>query len=101
MGSGFLAELLSTFVEDSQDLVSRMRHALVEQDVDAFRRAAHSLTSNAASFGAMTLADLAKALETQARSGNLDGAVARVERLARECERAVRALQEAERESRA
>jgi signal transduction histidine kinase/DNA-binding response OmpR family regulator len=101
MGAGFLAELLSTFVEDSQDLVSRMRRALLEQDVDAFRRAAHSLTSNAASFGAMTLADLAKALETQARSGNLDGAVARVERLARECERAVRALQEAERESRA
>ena len=51
--------------------------------------------------GAMTLADLAKALEVQARSGSLDGAGALVERLATECERAVRALQEAERESRA
>ena len=54
-----------------------------------------------ARFGAMTLADLAKALEVQARSGSLDGAGALVKRLATECERAVRALQEAERESRA
>jgi CheY-like chemotaxis protein/HPt (histidine-containing phosphotransfer) domain-containing protein len=101
MGAGFLAELLSTFVEDSHELVDRMRRALEEQDLDSFRRAAHSLKSNAASFGATTLANLATALEAQAKSGSLEGAAARVERLAGECERAVRALREVERDSRA
>ena len=101
MGAGFLDELLSTFVEDSQELVGTMRRALAEKDTDSFRRAAHSLKSNAASFGAMTLSTLAKDLEALARSGSLDGAASRVERLAGECERVVRALQEVEREPRA
>ena len=100
MGTAFLDELLSTFVEDSQDLVSTMRRALGEKDVDSFRRAAHSLKSNAASFGAMTLSALAKDLEESAKAGSLDGASPRVERLANECERVARALREIEREPR-
>ena len=52
MGGGFLAELLDTFVEDAQELVATLRRALAEKDVDAFRRAAHSLKSNGESFGA-------------------------------------------------
>jgi len=98
MGAGFLDELLSTFMEDSQELVGTMRRALTEKDTDSFRRAAHSLRSNAASFGAMTLSTLAKDLEALARSGSLDGAASRVERLAGECERVARALREVERE---
>jgi signal transduction histidine kinase/DNA-binding response OmpR family regulator len=98
MGAGFLEELLPTFVEDTQELVSTMRRALGTRDPDAFRRAAHSLKSNAASFGATTLSTLARELETLAKSGSLDGAGPRVERLAGECERVVRALREIERE---
>jgi CheY-like chemotaxis protein/HPt (histidine-containing phosphotransfer) domain-containing protein len=100
MGAGFLDELLSTFVEDSQDLVSTMRRALGEKDVDSLRRAAHSLKSNAASVGAMTLSTLARDLEALAKSGSLDGTASRVERLAGEYERVARALREAEREPR-
>jgi CheY-like chemotaxis protein len=101
MGAGFLEELLPTFVEDSQELVDTMRRALAEHDTDAFRRAAHSLKSNAASFGALTLSNLARDLESLAKSGSLEGAGPRVERLAGECERVVRALREVEREPRA
>jgi CheY-like chemotaxis protein/HPt (histidine-containing phosphotransfer) domain-containing protein len=101
MGAGFLDELLATFVDDAQELVGTMRRALGAGDVDALRRAAHSLKSNAASFGAMTLSTQARDLETLARSGVLDGAAPRVERLAGECERVVRALREVERERRA
>jgi CheY-like chemotaxis protein/HPt (histidine-containing phosphotransfer) domain-containing protein len=101
MGAGFLDELLSTFVDDSRELVGTMRRALGDKDADSFRRAAHSLKSNAAGFGAMTLSALARDLETLAKSGGLDGAAPRVERLAVECERVVRALQEVEREPRA
>jgi CheY-like chemotaxis protein/HPt (histidine-containing phosphotransfer) domain-containing protein len=101
MGAGFLEELLPTFVEDTQELVSTMRRALGTRDTDAFRRAAHSLKSNAASFGATTLSSLARDLENLAKSGSLDGAAGRVERLGIECERVVRALREIEREPRA
>ena len=101
MGANFLDELLSTFEEDTQELVGTMRRALGEKDVDSFRRAAHSLKSNAASFGAMALSTLAKDLEALARSGSLDGAAPRVERLADECEQVARALREVEREPRA
>ena len=75
-----------------------MRRALGTKDVDSFRRAAHSLKSNAASFGAMILSALARDLEAGAKSGNLDGAAPRVELLAGECERVALALREVERE---
>jgi HPt (histidine-containing phosphotransfer) domain-containing protein len=77
-----------------------MRRALDEQNADAFRRAAHSLKSNAASFGALTLSALARDLEALAKSGSLDGADPQLERLATEYERVERALREVEREAR-
>ena len=64
------------------------------------RRAAHSLTSNAASCGAMTLSGLARDLEALAKTGELASAGPRVERLAGECALVVRALGEVQRESR-
>ncbi len=93
MGGG-LQELVATFVEDTHELVETLRRALGRLDTDAFRRAAHSLKSNAASFGATTLSTLARDLEMLARAGSIDGAAPRVERLALECERVVRALRE-------
>jgi signal transduction histidine kinase/CheY-like chemotaxis protein/HPt (histidine-containing phosphotransfer) domain-containing protein len=101
MGADVLGELLATFVEDSAELIGTLRRALDAGDAETFRRAAHSLKSNAASFGAMPLSNLARDLEALARSGSLHGAAPRVERLAGECERVVQALQEAEREPRA
>jgi CheY-like chemotaxis protein len=100
MGTGSLDELLSTFVEDSQELVGTMRRALAQKDTDSLRRAAHSLKSNAASFGAMSLSSLARDLEALAKAGGLDSAAPGVERLAGECELVVRALREVQREPR-
>ena len=100
MGSGFLDELVSTFLEDSQELVSTMRRALAQGDRDALRRAAHSLKSNAASFGAMPLSNLSRDLEALAKAGGLASAGPRLERLAGECELVVRAIREVQRESR-
>jgi HPt (histidine-containing phosphotransfer) domain-containing protein len=93
VGPGFGA-LLSTFVEDSEDLVRTMRRALGEQRADTLRRSAHSLKSNAAGFGALTLSSLAKDLETIAKSGSLDSAASCLERLASECERVTQMLRE-------
>jgi len=97
MGAAFLDELVATFVEDSQELVGTMRGALERIDAASLRRAAHSLKSNAAGFGAMTLSALARDVEALARSGDLDAAAPWVERLAGESERVARALREVER----
>jgi len=50
-------------------------------DLDAFRRAAHSLKSNSETLGALGLATLARELEALARAGSLEGARGRVESL--------------------
>jgi PAS domain S-box-containing protein len=97
MGGPFVAELIDTFVEDGRALVATLRRALAGPDVDAFRRAAHSLKSNAETLGATGLAALARELEAMARTGGLDGAGARLETLAVEHETAAHALAEVRR----
>jgi len=62
-GAEFIKELIDTFLDDAPKLVSEIKSALEAQDADSFRRAAHSLKSNAATFGAVRLAELAKELE--------------------------------------
>ena len=98
MGGAFVAELLDTFVEDARDLTATLRRALAGADVDAFRRAAHSLKSTGETVGATRLAALARELEAQARGGSLDGVGGRLEQLVGEYERAARALGELRRD---
>ena len=71
MGGAFVAELIDTFGEDARELIATLRRALAAADLDAFRRAAHSLKSTSESLGAAGLAALARELETMARAGNL------------------------------
>jgi HPt (histidine-containing phosphotransfer) domain-containing protein len=59
---------------------------VAQRDLDAFRRAAHSLKSNTETLGATSLAALARELEHTARAGSLDGTASRVERLMQTCE---------------
>ena len=98
MGSAFVAELIDTFGEDARDLVTALRRALAEADVDAFRRAAHSLKSTSESLGAGGLAALARGLETMARTGSLEGAAERLDPLVAGYEAATRALGEIRRD---
>ena len=70
----FLAELLETFYADTPQQFSAMHAALENQEFDDFRRAAHSLKSNSANFGAMDLSQRAKTLEEMGKSGNLEQA---------------------------
>ena len=98
MGGPFVAELIDTFVEDARELIATLRRALAETDVDAFRRAAHSLKSNGETLGATGLAALARELEAMARAGSLHGAADRIEPLVAGYERAARALGELRRD---
>lgn len=71
VGADFVGELMNTFFEDANAQMLEMNSALTSNDVETFRRAAHSLKSNAATFGAADLSALARELEMMGRDNNL------------------------------
>lgn len=71
-GADFIGELIDAFLDDAPNMIQNMDSALAANDVESFRRNAHSLKSNANTFGAMELAGLAKELESMARENNLN-----------------------------
>jgi HPt (histidine-containing phosphotransfer) domain-containing protein len=72
VGEEFVGELIDTFADEAPGLVEEMRRALSASDADRFRRAAHSLKSNAHTFGVTRLAELTRELETMARANDLN-----------------------------
>jgi HPt (histidine-containing phosphotransfer) domain-containing protein len=73
-----------------------MRQSILHNRVEEFRRAAHSLKSNSATFGATRLSGMFRELEEMGKSGDLEGAEERLARAEAEYGR-VRPLLEAER----
>jgi len=71
-GADFVVELVDAFLEEAPLMFESMRTGLAERDADKFRRAAHSLKSNANTFGATSLAALAKDLELSGLQAALD-----------------------------
>jgi len=63
VGAEFVVELVDAFLEEAPGILAQLRAALAASDVDAFRRAAHSLKSNANTFGARDLAGKARDIE--------------------------------------
>jgi len=79
-GDEFVRELVDTFLVEAPAMLDELRAAYAADDADTFRRAAHSLKSNGNTFGALTLARLAKHLELggiapvrEAKGAPLDG----------------------------
>ena len=62
-GADFAAELVGTFLEEAPLMLAELRAALADAAADRFRRAAHSLKTNALTFGATALGDMARTLE--------------------------------------
>ena len=71
-GAEFINELIDTFLEDSPKIIEEMGSAVEANNADSFRRAAHSLKSNAATFGASELFVLAKELEMLGKENKLN-----------------------------
>ena len=63
MGAAFAAELVTTFLEDAPNMIAALKQGATDGDADAYRRAAHSLKSNAEVFGATALATHARDME--------------------------------------
>jgi HPt (histidine-containing phosphotransfer) domain-containing protein len=74
----FLKELLDEYFLDSPVQFENMAAALSSDNAEEFRRAAHSLKSNSANFGAVALSHRFKELEDLGKSGNLYGGEALV-----------------------
>ena len=70
-GAEFINELIDTFLEDAPKMIDEIKSALGANNADTFRRAAHSMKSNAATFGASQLAALAKELEMLGKENKL------------------------------
>jgi HPt (histidine-containing phosphotransfer) domain-containing protein len=76
-GDEFVADLVATFLADAPPLLGALRGS----EVDEVRRAAHTLKSNGATFGATRLSGLCRELEEQAKAGDLTGAPALADRI--------------------
>jgi HPt (histidine-containing phosphotransfer) domain-containing protein len=90
--AAFFAEMLETFFDDSPQQLAAAREALARGDAAALRRAAHSLKSNSANFGALQLSQTCKALEEMAKVGTLGGASGLLDQVAAEYRTAEAAL---------
>lgn len=75
----FLAELIDTYLADGPGLLAELRAGLSSGDGAAVRRAAHTLKSTSATFGATRLAALGREMEAAADTGDLAAVASRVE----------------------
>ena len=71
-GDDFINELIDTFLEDAPNMIAEIKSGLSANNAEIFRRAAHSMKSNAATFGASQLAALAKELEMLGKENRLN-----------------------------
>lgn len=88
-GADFVCDLVGTFAdEEAPQMLAELREALAAGSAERFRRAAHSLKSNAMTFGALPLGELSRTLEL----GSLPADAAPLDALQAELERAIQAL---------
>jgi HPt (histidine-containing phosphotransfer) domain-containing protein len=73
-GDGFLSELIDTFLADAPSLLAELRSSIEAGRSEEARRAAHTLKSNGATFGAQLFAELCRELEEMGATGRLERA---------------------------
>ncbi len=62
-GADFVGELVGAFLDEAPVMIADLKDAAGQDDQDRFRRAAHSIKSNALIFGAHHLGALAREME--------------------------------------
>ena len=67
----FLAEIVNLFLATYPDLLSDIDGAVLRQDADALRRAAHTMKGAVANFGAKAVVEQARTIEMIGKSGDL------------------------------
>ena len=79
-----LPSLVDDFIKEAPRLISEAGNAAEGGRAADLRRAAHTLKSNSASFGAMGLSSLAREIEEAAKEGRCEGAEATLTRIKNE-----------------
>src|SRR5687767_14003573 len=77
-----LRDLIECFLEEGPILVAELHAALASSDLDALRRAAHTLKSTARDFGAQHLEELCARLERDGRAGRVPNAAGAAKEIA-------------------
>lgn len=91
-GWAFVRELIDAFREEAPAYLATLRRAVEAGEAGEARRAAHTLKSNGATFGAGAFTEVCGELEALSSRGELGDASALVERAELEWERAREAL---------
>ena len=94
-GPEFAVELANTFLEEAPGLIAELHNAQAAGDDERFQRAAHSLKSNANTFGAVGLAAHARELELRGLDDDPlrnDDALSQLEALLAEAAAALKAV---------
>ena len=77
----FLGELVEAYLAESPALFASMRQGIAGGEGPTLQRAAHSLKSGSAGFGAVAFAAQCRELEEMGKTGTLDGAGPKCEAL--------------------
>ena len=93
-GEDFVDELVGTFIEEASGMLSELRSAVRDRHADRFRRAAHSLKTNANTFGAVKLGAAALGLERKGLDADPARDTEAIVHLEAEYRRAAAALKE-------
>jgi len=93
-GAEFVTELVDTFLEEAPGILEEMRSARAAGDAVRFKRAAHSLKSNANTFGALAFGAKARELEMGGLARVLEATGDPVSELSAEYARVAAALTE-------
>jgi PAS domain S-box-containing protein len=91
-GREAVGELVDTFLDDASTQMATLHGAVESGDADTVRRAAHTLKSNGATFGAQPFAELCRELEALGRDGELAAAPELLAQAEEEWERVREAL---------
>ena len=89
-----LPTLVDTYFQDSNQILADAHQALEQGKAEDLRRAAHTLKSNSASFGAMRLSRLCLEMETRAKAGQLQDAAGLLEQIRGQHDRSRAALED-------
>jgi CheY-like chemotaxis protein len=89
---GILRELIDAYLEDTPRLLADLRLSVDQSSVDLLTRTAHSLKSSSAQLGALNLSAICQELETNGRTGSLEGAAERIAQIEEEYQRVEQAL---------
>jgi len=92
-----LAGLVESYLDEAPKLIQALNQAAASDDLEKFRRAAHTLKSSSRDFGITGLADLSGRLEDAARDGLIEGDADTLARVAQLFEDGTTALKAAQR----